>query len=100
MFSRRPLYFVGRLDKTSYRRSTSLEFEIQILDPAGECHEAAYFGARDEAITHFVRFTPDGPLLIEGEEIRIPTAVIAMARSRPRGRGEYVDEAGEIVSPF
>lgn len=83
--SRRKWYFVSHLEDRD-RPSIEMRYEVQLLNGDGQAVACGFVGDYIDKLD------------VQGECIPFP--VIAAARRLPTGNGDYVDEAGNPVSPF
>ncbi len=94
-------YLVARLDELDYRPLPEAVFEIQILNSCGQAIRCAYLGSDSYAVIALVEFPASGPpVRLDVADHCIPEAVIKAARSRSVGRGERVNDKGEILPAF
>jgi hypothetical protein len=81
----RERYFVRRLADNERPRDGSM-FEVQVLNNSGQAIECGYIH-------------PEDTTLIIGDRA-IPEAVLAAAKLRELGDGQYVDRDGNVLNPF
>jgi hypothetical protein len=81
----RERYFVRQL-AAEERPPDGAMFEIQVLNNSGQAIECGYIHPEDTV------------LVIGGQ--KVPEAVLAAAKVRELGDGQYVDRNGRILNPF
>ena len=79
-------YFVCNRQTARSQSHPEADYEIQVLDAQGRGKHVGYLRYGDTEIE------------IGGQPI--PKAVIDAAHRQPEGKGDYVNEGGQSISPF
>ena len=79
-------YFVLHLDDRDFKPSPNVKYEIQILDSKGRAKVSGYVDENQNELE------VDGKI--------IPRAVIEAAQRQQKGKGDYVNEFGESITPW
>lgn len=83
---REPRYFVGYLLPESFGYAEGYRYEVQLLSQDGEAAAVILFRGDESPLQ-----CPEYP---------VPEAVFRAAFGRSGNPGDYVNSAGQIVSPF
>lgn len=82
--SRKKWFFVSHLEERD-RPSIGMRYEVQLLNAVGQAVACGYVDEDTDSLE------------IQGRSI--PLLVIEAARKQPIGKGDYIDEGGNPVSP-